>query len=302
MDQRQPRYNNPKKYLFSDEMEDWQGPAVWIYNDAEFSDDDFRALIKLGIGGKSRDENEDDTRIGRFGIGFNCAYHITDLPSLVSGEYIAFLDPHAKFLPTIEYPPRRRKGILINFIKEDFKNSFPDQCYPYETLGLGCDFSKKFKGTLFRLPLRTKKLAKESKISDRLYDANEILRLFDKVKGNKEILFLRNIESCSLQHMRNDGSLQLIWQVQIKNTGVCRSIREKVDDSDRVYQLEMELDLAKQSKKISEIWLLCTGEQKKIKSEFKELKEFAKDKKIKVNITLLFDFSNTVIHLIFIFI
>ena len=112
-------------------MEDWQGPAIWIYNDAEFSNDDFQALIKLGIGGKSHeDENENNTKIGRFGVGFNCAFHITDLPSIVSGKYIVFLDPHAEFLPVIEYPPRRRKGVRINFIEKDFKRSFPDQCYP----------------------------------------------------------------------------------------------------------------------------------------------------------------------------
>src|SRR5581483_12008809 len=152
------------------------------------------------------------TRIGRFGIGFNCAFHITDLPSIVSREYIAFLDPHARFLPTTEYPPKRRKGALINFLKEDFKNCFPDQCYPYEAFG--CDFSEEFKGTLFRLPLRTNNLSRQSKISNKVHDIGEILRLFDnsKVMGNKEILFLRNIESCGLHHLKDNGS-QLIWQV-----------------------------------------------------------------------------------------
>ena len=81
-------------------------------------------MTKLGVSGK------DDTKIGKFGIGFNCAFHLTDLPSLVSGKYIVFLDPHAKSLPIIEYPPRRRKGVQINFIEKEFKRSFPDQCYP----------------------------------------------------------------------------------------------------------------------------------------------------------------------------
>src|SRR5256885_571109 len=162
-------------------MEGWQGPAIWIYNDAEFSNDDFQALIKLGIGGKSHeDENENNTKIGRFGVGFNCAFHITDLPSIVSGKYIVFLDPHAEFLPVIEYPPRRRKGVRINFIEKDFKRSFPDQCEPYEALG--CDFTKEFKGTLFRLPLRTHKLAEKSKILNRVPEINEILKLFNNIR------------------------------------------------------------------------------------------------------------------------
>src|SRR6266498_2716924 len=133
-------------------MDYWQGPAIWIYNDAEFTSKDFQSLIKLGVGGKSND----DTKIGRFGIGFNCAFHLTDLPSFVSGKY----------LPAQGYPPRRHKGTRFNFIEKEFKKCFPDQCYPYEALG--CDFSKEFKGTLFRLPLRiTSKLAEQSEISNK---------------------------------------------------------------------------------------------------------------------------------------
>src|SRR4051812_21998042 len=205
-------------------MEDWQGPAIWIYNDAEFSEDDFRALTQLGIGGKSRDVDENDTRIGRYGIGFNCAFHVTDLPSLVSGKNIAFLDPHAKFLPAIEYPPRRRRGTIIDLTKVDFKRSYPDQCYPYEALG--CDFSKDgFKGTLFRLPLRTHNLARESEISKQVFDTNSILKLFNDVQGNKEMLFLRNIESCSLHYIK-DKEPQLIWQAQIDMSDTFRDIRK----------------------------------------------------------------------------
>ncbi|RIA79344.1 hypothetical protein C1645_745971 [Glomus cerebriforme] len=115
-------------------MEDWKGPAIWIYNDAEFTNDDFGFLIKLGIGGKSNDI----TKIGKFGLGFNCAFHITDVPSFVSGKYIAFLDPHVKFLPPSGFP-------------------LEDQ------------------------------------------------------KDNNEMLFLRNIESCSLYYMTNRDP-QLYWK------------------------------------------------------------------------------------------
>ena len=267
-------------------MEVWQGPAIWIYNDAEFSEDDFQALIKLGIGGKSRDVDEDDTRIGRFGIGFNCAFHVTDLPSFVSGKYIAFLDPHAKFLPAIEYPPRRRIGTIIDFTKEDFKRSFPDQCYPYEALG--CDFSKEgFKGTLFRLPLRTHKLAKQSEISKQEFDTNSILKLFNDIQGNKEMLFLRNIESCSLYHMKHQNP-KLIWKTQITMSEDCCNSRKIVSDQVQVYQMDIENISNWNNTKVSEIWLLCTGGHDKIK--IKSLETFSEEKKLKVkrNKCLLF--------------
>ena len=33
---------------------------------------------------------------GRFGLGFNCVYHFTDVPSFVSGDYLVTFDPHAR--------------------------------------------------------------------------------------------------------------------------------------------------------------------------------------------------------------
>lgn len=40
--------------VFSEQMAAWQGPALIIYNNAEFSEKDFEALCKLGIGNKSK--------------------------------------------------------------------------------------------------------------------------------------------------------------------------------------------------------------------------------------------------------
>jgi hypothetical protein len=128
-------------------------------------------------------------------------FHVTDLPSFVSGKYIAFLDPHAKFLPKQGFPPKRPKGARINFMEKNFR-SFYDQCLPYKILN--CNFSREFKGTLFRLPLRT--LSSESIISNKIYDTSEILQLFYNVQDKNEMLFLRNIEICSLSRMNDAGT------------------------------------------------------------------------------------------------
>ncbi|UZO07228.1 uncharacterized protein OCT59_027521 [Rhizophagus irregularis] len=271
VDERRIFQHNGRKYL-SEEMVDWQGPAIWIYNDAEFSPKDFQALIKLGTGGKSHDE----TKIGRFGIGFNCAFHLTDLPSFVSGKYIVFLDPNAKYLPAQGYPPRRPRGTRIDFINKEFKKSFPEQCYPYEALG--CNFSEEFKGTLFRLPLRTLKTAKQSDISDQVFEIKDILQLFSGIKSNKEMLFLRNIESCGLYHMRQQTN-QLIWEAQIDMSNKDRGIRKSVIDIAQLYQMDIEITNNKLNKRVSEIWLLCTGG---IQSNIKQdLKEFSEKKRLK---------------------
>ncbi|KAG0247222.1 hypothetical protein BGZ95_008903, partial [Linnemannia exigua] len=76
-------------------MEAWQGPALMFYNNATFTEEQFLALCKLGVGNK----REDTSKIGRHGLGFNSAYHFTDVPSVVSGHSLVFFDPHMSSLP-----------------------------------------------------------------------------------------------------------------------------------------------------------------------------------------------------------
>ena len=54
-------------------MMDAQGPALLFYNNSIFTENDFKALIKLGAGTKC-DSKE---KIGKFGLGFNSFYNIT---------------------------------------------------------------------------------------------------------------------------------------------------------------------------------------------------------------------------------
>ncbi|GES93021.1 histidine kinase-like ATPase [Rhizophagus clarus] len=268
VDERAPQHYSQN--LFSDEMICWQGPAIWIYNNAMFTDDDFRSLLKLGTGGKSND----DKKIGRFGIGFNCSFHVTDLPSFVSGKYIAFLDPHAKFLPEQGFPPKRPKGVRINFMEKNFK-SFYDQCHPYKKFS--CNFSSEFEGTLFRLPLRTFGSGEQSEISNKIYEAREILRLFNNIQHKNEMLFLRNIESCNLFRM-NETDTKLIWQAKINNIDSCRDFRQNVVDEVQIYQLDIEKTNI-ENEKISEIWLLCSGGHKFIFN--RDLREFSNENRLK---------------------
>ena len=44
----------------------WQGPALLIFNDAKFKNEDFRGIQNFGEGGKQNDVNT----IGRFGLGW----------------------------------------------------------------------------------------------------------------------------------------------------------------------------------------------------------------------------------------
>lgn len=77
-----------------------QGPALLVYNDAPFSDDDLCAIQKVGGATKRTDVS----KTGNYGQGFNAVYHITDVPQLRSGNWIAMLDPNRSFLRTREDP------------------------------------------------------------------------------------------------------------------------------------------------------------------------------------------------------
>jgi sacsin len=56
-----------------------------------------------------------------------------------------------------------RAGLKIRFVDTDLISQFPDQFEPYSFFG--CTLQERFNGTLFRFPLRTADLARESEIS-----------------------------------------------------------------------------------------------------------------------------------------
>jgi sacsin len=80
------------------------GAAMVVYNDSTFSDGDFENIQSLGESGK----RETLWKTGRFGVGFNSVYHVTDYPSFISRDRIVFFDPHATAIPgtTIGEPGR----------------------------------------------------------------------------------------------------------------------------------------------------------------------------------------------------
>ena len=85
----------PSQYLLTPELQAWQGPALYIYNSATFSDHDFDNITQVGNSGKARDIRT----IGKYGLGFNCAYHFSDLVQFVSRDQLIMFDPHGRVLP-----------------------------------------------------------------------------------------------------------------------------------------------------------------------------------------------------------
>lgn len=57
-----------------------KGPALYAYNNAAFTKEDWESIQKAGRSDKRNDPN----KVGRFGIGFNSVYHTT-------GKIIAYM-------------------------------------------------------------------------------------------------------------------------------------------------------------------------------------------------------------------
>ncbi|KAF9119754.1 hypothetical protein BGW39_011952 [Mortierella sp. 14UC] len=181
--------------VLSKEMAAWQGPALMIYNNAEFSDKDFGALCRLGVGNKG----EDTSKIGRHGLGFNSVYHFTDVPSIVSGPYIGFFDPHMTNLPKSSRngAPIAKGGHRCDFRKLDAE-TWADQLEPYKGL-FGCDMKSHFKGTLFRIPLRLKgsQALSQSGFQHEGWELEQIQKLLKDwiEEARLGLLFLNNMKS-----------------------------------------------------------------------------------------------------------
>ena len=221
-----------KTCLIDDGMKGCQGPALWVYNDATFKDEDFVNITKLNEATKANDT----AKIGRFGLGFNAVYNLTDVPMFVSRNYLAIFDPHISFLGKA-IRNIRRPGMKINLNKDVKKlKKFKNQFKPFNGI-FGCDLSlnkqeNSFDGTLFRFPLRTRDQASASEIKNLWYNQEqmtELLQMF--LQGAKNLLlFTQNVLSVGIYHLPNTGSQEpqptLMFQVtkSASHTGILREL------------------------------------------------------------------------------
>ena len=65
-------------------------------------------------------------------IGFNSVYHITDIPSFVTGSQLVLFDPHTDILGVSVSNP----GMRSDFVKSQLLRTMPDQCKPLPGLRL----------------------------------------------------------------------------------------------------------------------------------------------------------------------
>ncbi|KAK2153631.1 hypothetical protein LSH36_291g08049 [Paralvinella palmiformis] len=241
--------------LIDEGMRECQGPALWVYNNAVFTDEDFDNITKLSGATKERQTE----KIGRFGLGFNAVYNITDVPSFVSRENVVIFDPHTTHLGK-SIKNKSKPGIKIDLKKHRRKlRRLVNQFKPYNDI-FGCDLRPEsnqdvYNGTLFRLPLRTKAQAVKSEICQRHYDDSEVKALLMLLIQRAEtlLLFAQNVVEIGVYHLpahgRTPSDANLVFAIHKRCSQILRELLPAVPlSSAAAGKLEAEkLNAVKQS-------------------------------------------------------
>ncbi|CAM4607993.1 unnamed protein product [Leuciscus chuanchicus] len=244
--------------LWTEELGKYQGPALYAFNDAVFTEEDWEGIQRVGRSIKQ----DDPTKVGRFGIGFNSVYHITDLPCVFSSEHLAIFDPQKKIFGDDE------EGYRWSLNDEEDRESLlnlKDQFQPFQNVVShvnSCSWEKViseeqyFKGTLFRFPLRNE----ASEISDNLYDSTKVTQLFDSFIADADIslLFLRNVSSITLMHINTNGFCKNRLKVSASNQFYTDLSHVKQESFDRKTCLKTVSHISHQMEETKSQWLVTT--------------------------------------------
>ena len=173
---------------------DCHGQALVVHNNAEFTQDDFKNITKLA--GATKEGQA--LKIGKFGVGFCSVYHITDIPSFISNEYLYIFDPTLTYLnKEIQNPAKPGKRI-------SFRSHFihcSQQMVPYTGL-FGFNSEGRYAGTMFRFPFRTSR----SELSSKIYSESDVRQLTQEIQNcsSKLLLFLQNVNCITVSQI-SDG-------------------------------------------------------------------------------------------------
>ncbi|TFK63722.1 hypothetical protein BDN72DRAFT_803000 [Pluteus cervinus] len=205
------RYH-PTERVVDPALNECQGPALLAINDTLFSPSDWEALGTIHGSNKTTDE----TKTGKYGLGFRACYHLTDNPHVLSGDRLRIFDPHERFQGPLA------GGLYINTITEAV--AYADHITAFQAAE--AEHQEAYNGTAIRLPLRNQNQAEKSQIRSTAFSVNDIRSLFTKfVHGELGItlLFLKHIRSVELREIEPSGTVKVIGRVEI--SGMEASLR-----------------------------------------------------------------------------
>ena len=206
--------NHESDLLLFPGMAKAHGPALIIHNDRTFAKEDFENITKLA-GATKRDK---PLKIGKFGVGFCSVYHITDVPSFVSGEWLYIFDPTLKHLTVTNPAQPGQKIKCTSTLLEGSR-----QLDPYRSI-FNYSPGHSYNGTIFRLPFRSC----ESELSSKSYNESDILSLKEQLvqEGSKLLLFLRHVKKITFSEWKQDE--QFSQELLVIHKTDCLRILENV--------------------------------------------------------------------------
>ena len=189
-----------------DDFRELYGPGLVISNDRPFTPDDIENIQEIGDSDKALDVS----KTGRFGLGFNACYNVTEAPSFVTRDSFLCFDPQRSFTDT----PKPGVGWAL----EDLWGEHPDLLAPYTEghLKQGEEFSE---GTTFRLPLRTTDQAGRSEISADPFTARDFEEVLGKATeaASDLILFLKSVVNLEVWEISSAGERTLRLRIRTEN-------------------------------------------------------------------------------------
>jgi hypothetical protein len=190
------RREHPDGLLRDPRMKRLLGPSLLISNDALFTEDDHRGITTLLNSGKRRESG----KTGRFGIGFNCCYNVTDFPSFVSGSDIVCLDPCYGAVRH-EGEPRTVREPLAQLWDTDeaWLKTFSAMGIPFRAASVPF--------TVFRLPLRREEIAPPDPITPKTLSFEDFAQMLNELKaiGAELLLFTKHVLKLKLGHIGEGG-------------------------------------------------------------------------------------------------
>jgi len=193
--------------LATDEQAVALGPALLFINDRPFTEQDFKNIQAIGSAGKLREAG----RSGRFGLGFNTSFSVSDHPSLMTAHWVAWFDPHHRA------HTGHKNAHAWNL--SDVESAWPDWLQSFSVAGWQPGM-KTYPGAAFRLPLRSEEEAKNSEISDApftLADFENLLTEAERV-GPALLVFLRCVQELIIESITPEGRRRTRFHLKTANS------------------------------------------------------------------------------------
>ena len=179
-----------------------QGPALVLASSRALDDNDLLRIKQIG----SSEKRKQFAQAGRFGLGLNSLYHLSDTPQIFAAN-LAFvvLDPLHKL--------GDEDG--KKFLPAQLRENFPNMLAPFEAV-------PKEYPTVFRLPLRTSGPSSFGKKWS-AQDAFDLLSRFIELQKSELLLFSRSVTQVVVDVRSSDGTVARLREIARTDT---------VDDDD----------------------------------------------------------------------